>query len=123
MNWSFSHLVAFASRDSRVVPGDVIGSGTVTLGCIFERPHELRWLEDGDVVEIGGERLGATRHTVRGPPGAWPGSGAGPSRPSREAGAGSPAPSAWRWPGPGRGRSSSTTRRPTLRPPARRRPM
>jgi len=70
MNWSFSHLVAFASRDSRVVPGDVIGSGTVTLGCIFERPHELRWLEDGDVVEIGGERLGSTRHTIRVHPGA-----------------------------------------------------
>ncbi len=37
----------------------------MTLGCIFERPDELRWLEDGDVVEIGGERLGSTRHVVR----------------------------------------------------------
>ena len=65
MHWSYAHLVSFASRDSRVVPGDVIGSGTVPFGCIFERPDEMRWLEEGDVVEIGGERLGSTRHTVR----------------------------------------------------------
>src|SRR5262245_7242394 len=67
MHWSYAHLVSFASRDSRVVPGDVIGSGTVPFGCIFERPDEMRWLEEGDVVEIGGERLGSTRHTVRVP--------------------------------------------------------
>lgn len=65
MHWTFAHLIAFASRDSKVVPGDVIGSGTVTLGCIFERPAGLRWLEYGDVVEIGGDRLGSTRHTIR----------------------------------------------------------
>jgi fumarylacetoacetate (FAA) hydrolase len=66
MYWPIGELIAFASRDSRLVPGDVIGFGTVGWGCIFERPHELRWLEDGDVVELEGERLGTLRQTVRG---------------------------------------------------------
>lgn len=65
MYWPIAELIAFASRDSLLVPGDVIGFGTVGWGCIFERPSELRWLEDGDVVELEGERLGTLRQIVR----------------------------------------------------------
>ncbi|MDR7110203.1 2-keto-4-pentenoate hydratase/2-oxohepta-3-ene-1,7-dioic acid hydratase in catechol pathway [Microbacterium trichothecenolyticum] len=37
MGWSFPELVAYASRNSRVVPGDVLGSGTVgNGGCLGE---------------------------------------------------------------------------------------
>lgn len=37
MGWPFSELVAYASRNSRVVPGDVLGSGTVgNGGCLGE---------------------------------------------------------------------------------------
>ncbi|GGH51557.1 fumarylacetoacetate hydrolase family protein [Microbacterium album] len=37
MGWTFPELVAYASRNSRVVPGDVFGSGTVgNGGCLGE---------------------------------------------------------------------------------------
>lgn len=37
MGWTFPELVAYASRNSRVVPGDVLGSGTVgNGGCLGE---------------------------------------------------------------------------------------
>jgi 2-keto-4-pentenoate hydratase/2-oxohepta-3-ene-1,7-dioic acid hydratase in catechol pathway len=65
MYWSIPYLIARASKDSRLVPGDIIGTGTVGLGCIYERPDELRWLEDGDVVEIDAEGIGTLRQTVR----------------------------------------------------------
>ncbi|WP_258934816.1 fumarylacetoacetate hydrolase family protein [Nesterenkonia pannonica] len=37
MAWTFPELIAYASRASRVVPGDVLGSGTVgNGGCLAE---------------------------------------------------------------------------------------
>jgi 2-keto-4-pentenoate hydratase/2-oxohepta-3-ene-1,7-dioic acid hydratase in catechol pathway len=37
MGWPFPELVAYAARNSRVVPGDVLGSGTVgNGGCLGE---------------------------------------------------------------------------------------
>jgi len=65
MHWGIGELLAYASRDSVVAPGDVIGFGTVGNGCVFEHPAEHRWLADADVVELEGERLGILRHTVR----------------------------------------------------------
>jgi 2-keto-4-pentenoate hydratase/2-oxohepta-3-ene-1,7-dioic acid hydratase in catechol pathway len=70
MGWGFWTLVAYASRDSRVVPGDVLGSGTTGGGgCLAELwgrrgrqdPPPLR---DGDVVEITVEGIGTIRNTV-----------------------------------------------------------
>jgi 2-keto-4-pentenoate hydratase/2-oxohepta-3-ene-1,7-dioic acid hydratase in catechol pathway len=34
--WSFGEMISYASRGTRVVPGDIIGSGTVGTGCILE---------------------------------------------------------------------------------------
>ena len=34
--WSFGEMLAYASRGTRIVPGDVIGSGTCGTGCILE---------------------------------------------------------------------------------------
>src|SRR5450631_1734779 len=34
--WSFGEMLAYASRGTRVEPGDVIGSGTCGTGCILE---------------------------------------------------------------------------------------
>lgn len=73
MYWSFAELVAYASRGTTVLPGDVIGSGTVGTGCILE--HRMMgaradhpWLQPGDVVEIEVEALGTlTHHVVPGP--------------------------------------------------------
>ncbi len=37
MGWTFEAMIAYASRDSRVLPGDVLGSGTVGHGgCLAE---------------------------------------------------------------------------------------
>ena len=52
-----------ASANTRLVPGDVIGSGTVGTGCILEH-GDGRWLRPGDVVELEVEGLGVLRSRV-----------------------------------------------------------
>jgi len=58
---SFGEMVARASADVRLVPGDLIGSGTVGSGCLLEIKDESgfgRWLEPGDTVTLKVDRLG-----------------------------------------------------------------
>ncbi|HEY5629283.1 MAG TPA: fumarylacetoacetate hydrolase family protein [Candidatus Limnocylindrales bacterium] len=57
---SFGAMIARASADVGVRPGDVIGSGTVGGGCLLEiREGTLgRYLEPGDEVTLEVERLG-----------------------------------------------------------------
>ncbi len=67
--WSFGEMLAYASRGTRVVPGDVFGSGTVGTGCILERVatglgDQYPWLRPGDVVELNVEHLGTLRHRI-----------------------------------------------------------
>jgi 2-keto-4-pentenoate hydratase/2-oxohepta-3-ene-1,7-dioic acid hydratase in catechol pathway len=69
MGWPFADLVAYASRDTRVVPGDVLGSGTCGRGCLAElwgRSGELvpPPLVAGDEVVLRVERLGELRNIV-----------------------------------------------------------
>ena len=74
MYWSFAELISYASRGTQVVPGDIIGSGTVGGGCIMElsRLHgagRYPWLKPGDEVVIEIEALGRLTHRVAaGPP-------------------------------------------------------
>ncbi len=61
--WGFGEMIAYASRGTRVVPGDLIGSGTVGTGCILElsRVHgadAFPWLVPGDRVRLEVEGLG-----------------------------------------------------------------
>jgi 2-keto-4-pentenoate hydratase/2-oxohepta-3-ene-1,7-dioic acid hydratase in catechol pathway len=64
MGWPFPELVAYASRNSRVVPGDVLGSGTTgNGGCLAElwgRSGKLSPppLVEGDVVRMVVEGIG-----------------------------------------------------------------
>jgi fumarylacetoacetate (FAA) hydrolase len=53
-------IVARASSDVRLLPGELIGSGTVGTGCLLEvRDATLgRYLEPGDEVTLEVERLG-----------------------------------------------------------------
>lgn len=71
MYWTWPQLIAHASRDTRLRPGDVLGSGTVGSGCILELTPESAggWLKPGDVVELTIERLGTLRNRVIGLPG------------------------------------------------------
>ena len=67
MYHSWGAMIERASRDSRVVPGDVLGSGTVTGGSIGEairNGYPARYLEPGDVVEIEVEGIGVLRNTI-----------------------------------------------------------
>jgi len=59
-------LLEQARRNTALVPGDVIGSGTVGSGCILEH-GDGRWLQRGDVVELEIEGIGVLRNTVAGP--------------------------------------------------------
>jgi fumarylacetoacetate (FAA) hydrolase len=66
MYWTWPQLLAHASRDATLEPGDVIGSGTVGSGCILELTPEAvgGWLKPGDIVELSIERLGTLRNRV-----------------------------------------------------------
>jgi fumarylacetoacetate (FAA) hydrolase len=62
-------LVAHASRDTRLRPGDVIGSGTVGTGCILELAlvhgqDRFPWLRPGDEVALHVEGIGALRNRI-----------------------------------------------------------
>jgi len=66
MYWTWPQILAHASRDTELRPGDVIGSGTVGTGCILELTPEAvgGWLKPGDVVELTIERIGTLTNPV-----------------------------------------------------------
>jgi fumarylacetoacetate (FAA) hydrolase len=66
MYWTWPQILAHASRDTDLRPGDVLGSGTVGTGCILELTPEAvgGWLKPGDVVELEIERIGILRNPV-----------------------------------------------------------
>jgi len=63
MHHSWEAIVAQAARNTRLLPGDVLGSGTVGTGCILEH-GDGRWLQRGDVVELEVEGIGILRNRV-----------------------------------------------------------
>ena len=64
--YSWPELVAHAARDTRLRPGDVLGSGTLNGGCLLELGPLAgdRWLEPGDVVELSAPGLGTLRTPI-----------------------------------------------------------
>jgi fumarylacetoacetate (FAA) hydrolase len=59
MFFSFGQIVARASEEVELQPGDVIGSGTVGTGCLLELTKaEGPWLQQGDVVDLEIEGIG-----------------------------------------------------------------
>lgn len=75
MDWTWSDIIAHASRGSVLLPGDAIGSGTVPTGCLIEHacstPAEFRgWLQPDDTVRLEVDHLGELVQTVR-PSGAF----------------------------------------------------
>ena len=67
MHHTFGAMIERASQDSRIVPGDVIATGTVGGGSISEsvrKGYPARWLQPGDVVEIEVQAIGTLRNTL-----------------------------------------------------------
>lgn len=66
MYHSWAAIIAYASRDVTLYPGDVLGSGTVGGGCILELTPEAvgGWLEPDDVVELEVTGLGTLRNRI-----------------------------------------------------------
>jgi 2-keto-4-pentenoate hydratase/2-oxohepta-3-ene-1,7-dioic acid hydratase in catechol pathway len=61
MHWTFEQMIAHVSRGETLYPGEVLGSGTVGDGCGLE---QMRFLKEGDVVELEIEGLGAIRNRI-----------------------------------------------------------
>jgi fumarylacetoacetate (FAA) hydrolase len=59
-------MVARASADVLLRPGDLLASGTVGGGCLLEIKDEIlkRWLKPGDTVTLAIERLGELTNPV-----------------------------------------------------------
>ncbi|HEY3961199.1 MAG TPA: fumarylacetoacetate hydrolase family protein [Gaiellaceae bacterium] len=63
MFWKWDALLAQSERNTRLRPGDLIGSGTVGSGCILEH-GDGRWLQRGDMVELEVEGIGVLRNRI-----------------------------------------------------------
>ncbi len=70
MGWTFEAMIAYASRDSRVEAGDVLGSGTVGNGGCLGELWGRRGTQDppplapGDVVTLTVEAIGSVSNVV-----------------------------------------------------------
>ena len=65
LHHTFGQMIARASQDVYLFPGDVIGSGTVGNGCILELgPETQPWLRPGDEVTLTIELLGALTNRI-----------------------------------------------------------
>lgn len=77
MNWSFAEIIERASYGVELIPGDVIGSGTVGTGCYLElngtwaieakeKNEEFTpiWIQTGDTMELEIEGLGRLKNRL-----------------------------------------------------------
>jgi len=61
MHHTFAAMIAYASQDLTLRPGEVLGSGTAATGSGLELD---RWLESGDVIEMEADGIGVLRNKV-----------------------------------------------------------
>ena len=73
MDWTFAEIIERCAYGADILPGDVIGSGTVGTGCFLELNgtgklndpnYKEQWLQDGDVVEMEIDGLGHLSNTI-----------------------------------------------------------
>ena len=73
MDWTFAEILERCAYGADILPGDVIGSGTVGTGCFLELngtgllndpSFKPQWLKDGDVVEMDIDGLGHLSNTI-----------------------------------------------------------
>lgn len=77
MSWTFAQIISRASYGADILPGDIIGSGTVGTGCYLElngtKALEAKakgeqftpvWLEQGDIIELEITKLGRLKNRI-----------------------------------------------------------
>ncbi len=73
MDWTFAEIIERCAYGADILPGDVIGSGTVGTGCFLELngtgkltnpDYKEQWLQNGDVVEMEIDGLGHLSNTI-----------------------------------------------------------
>jgi fumarylacetoacetate (FAA) hydrolase len=63
--WTIPQIVAHASCQVTLQPGDLIGLGTMAQGCLLELGEETRsWLQPGDEVELEVNGIGKLRNRI-----------------------------------------------------------
>lgn len=74
MDWTFAEILERCAYGVDILPGDVIGSGTVGTGCFLElngtgllndQNYQPQWLQNGDIVEMEIEGLGLLQNTIK----------------------------------------------------------
>jgi fumarylacetoacetate (FAA) hydrolase len=72
-HFTWPQLLEHAARNTRLRPGDVLGSGTLAGGCLLElgardfgEGKGERWIEPGDVVALDAEGMGTLETPVVG---------------------------------------------------------
>lgn len=74
MDWTFAEIIERCAYGVDILPGDVIGSGTVGTGCFLELNgtgllndpnYKVQWLQSGDVVEMEITGLGRLSNIIR----------------------------------------------------------
>ena len=80
MDWTFAEIIERCAYGADILPGDVIGSGTVGTGCFLELngtgllndpSFKPQWLQVGDVVEMEIDGLGHLSNTIVLEDGEW----------------------------------------------------
>ena len=73
MEFTFAEIIERCAYGCDVLPGDVIGSGTVGTGCFLElngtgllhdKNYEAQWLQPGDLVELEVTGLGVLSNII-----------------------------------------------------------
>jgi fumarylacetoacetate (FAA) hydrolase len=73
MDWTFAEIIERCAYGCDVLPGDVIGSGTVGTGCFLElngtgllndANYQPQWLQPGDLVEMEVTGLGVLGNVI-----------------------------------------------------------
>ena len=73
MDWTFAEIIERCAYGVDILPGDVIGSGTVGTGCFLELNgtgllndpnYKVQWLQPGDTVEMDITGLGSLTNII-----------------------------------------------------------
>lgn len=73
MDWTFAEIIERCSYGVNLLPGDVIGSGTVGTGCFLELNgtgkfndpnYQEQWLKEGDKIEMEITGLGILENNI-----------------------------------------------------------